>query len=401
MYLPYEECQEVITSGKNRFTSIEFIVGSKCQNACKYCYRVPHQNEGDYYIDPKKVKLYFDNAKEMGLIKTPIGIEIFGGDPLVELNPIMEILLTLKKDAKHFMIPTNAHILENLKERDLFKLYDCADGRIGFSLSVDSPFQEKNRPLSSFGKMQGINKERDWNKLIRMAQKFNLGFHPMLYFETAEEWFNTWKFYRVDNNCHVYLLEVRHGHPNDEKLIEGVYQIAKVIEYCKKHKIKNDFNCTRSSTTPRGLGCSALTCLHIAPNGKGYFCHRVLDRKYEFVDLVTKMVNLRKFIYLNSGLHYKNSHTCMSCPIRETCGSVCVGMVEEYWSNYGCIGVPIYSQCKYFLLKYGFLSKIDLQWKKNNSNINQQKLDELVFKYFGNDIYEKLCDRLSNDKDLI
>ena len=69
MYIDYKEVKDEIKK-YNRHTSVEFIIGNKCQNACKYCYRTAYQNQGPVIaMSLDKMKLFYDNAIEMGLIE--------------------------------------------------------------------------------------------------------------------------------------------------------------------------------------------------------------------------------------------------------------------------------------------------------------------------------------------
>lgn len=369
--IDYKKCQEIFTSENNKTTSVEFILGTQCQNSCAYCYRRIYQYDNPISpISISKLRLYFNNAKEMGLIHTPIILELFGGDPIVDLIYFKNLLSEFKDDVEYFLVPSNGRILENLKDEDIDELIEASGKKLSISLSVDSPIQEPiKRPLSLLGQMQGFTDSRNWDRLIYLAKKYGWGFHPMFDFNNVDEWFNIFKYF-VDNEVAVYLLEVRHP-VTDNQAIKGAIQIGKIMKFVKEYKIDFKFNAIDAHIIPRGLGCSALTTLTINTDGKTYFCHRLLKERYAIADLVTKEIDPTKYIMYSSGFDHKNSHYCMNCPLRISCGGYCVGMVDEYWDRYGVESIPILSICKYYLLKSYILTQIDEGWKSLNLDLDK------------------------------
>jgi len=400
MYIDYKEVKDEIKK-YNRHTSVEFIIGNKCQNACKYCYRTAYQNQGPVIaMSLDKMKLFYDNAIEMGLIdELTEDLELFGGDPIIDIDYFNSVLKEFNTKFKSIVVPTNARVLENITDQEIDNMYVNADGKLCFSLSIDGPVVENiNRPLSKFGKMHGFHQERDWSRLLHLTNKYHLGWHPMLDFNTSETWFDTWKWF-VDNNQWVYLLEVRHGCNDDNKIIEGVYQLAKILKYCELNNIPNTFNTTKLATTGRGLPCSALTGLYVHYDGGCYFCHRVLEERFKYADLITKKININNYIALRAGFDFRNNIVCMSCPIRDYCSSMCVGAINEYWGKNGCISIPIPSTCKYFVLKYAYLSyKFPKAWPLPEKIRHQ--LNETISHIFPKDIFKILDKRMENDNDL-
>lgn len=393
----YSEVKDEIKK-YNRLTGVEFIIGTKCQNACRYCYRVPYQNNGPYIdMSIENMKLYYNNALEMGLISDDMPrLEIFGGDPIIDIDYFKSIVSEFKNKFRAILIPTNGRVLENVSDYEIEELLKASDNKLKISLSVDGPLMENiQRPLSNFGKMQGFKQERNWNRLIYLSKKYRWGFHPMLWLEYPETWFETFKWF-VDNNLYVYLLEIRHGHQNDSNLIEGVYQLAKIAKYCSENKIDTrPLNTVRTSKIPRGLSCSALTTLFINTDGCAYFCHRLFKSQFKIADLKTKEINLNNYIALNAGFNFRNSPTCMMCPIRNHCPGPCIGMIDEYWDRQGAVSTPIPSMCKYNLLKTGYFihRKIDT-WETVG---NDEDINIAVYANFGSDIYDKLDERLEKD----
>jgi len=396
--LSYIEVKDEIKQ-YNRFTSVEFIIGTKCQNACKYCYRVPYQNLGSYIdMSIENMKLYYNNAVEMGLISNNnLQLELFGGEPIIDLDYFKNALIEFKDKFNNIIIPTNGRILENLTDYEIEDLINASDNKMHISLSVDGPLMENiQRPLSNFGKMQGFKQNRNWDRLIYLSKKYDWGFHPMFWLEYADAWFDTFKWF-IDNDVHPYLLEVRHGHYDDSKLIEGVYQLAKIIEYCIKYNIDiKKLNTTKLGIVHRGLTCSALTTLCINTDGCVYFCHRLLKPQFKIADLKTKEININNYIALGAGFDFRNFTSCISCPIRQYCCGPCIGMLDEYWDKRGAISIPIPSMCKYNLLKIGYFSY--RKYKTWDFITDTNKIHTAVFANFGHDIYHKLDKRLDNDE---
>jgi len=375
----------------SRFSTMEFIVGTKCQNACRYCYRTRFQNEGPILpLNRERMRIYFDNAREMGLIDRPNQIEFFGGDPMIDMDAFNGWVDEFKQDTNFFSIPTNGRMLERLSDIHIQEMIDnAAPAKLMFSLSIDGISEPFNRPLSAFGHMQGFKQGRDWKRVFDMAKKFHMGFHPMLDFEEVYDWFNVWNFFQKEG-VHLYLLEVRHPVDEKEKLVQGVVEIAKILKTCKEKNIPNTFNTTQPHTTMRGLPCSALTNLSINTDGKVYFCHRLLNEKYLIADVVTKQINMRKFVALGAGYNFHNSASCMQCPIRNVCPTMCVGAMDEYWN--GAMSTPIPSVCAYYLLKYSALTMMFEEWKQLSFD-----LDEAIHAckhYFGDNVYDSLMEKV-------
>lgn len=379
----WQDLSEVRSLMDCHYNNVEFVFSNKCQKACTYCYRVRHQNEGPVFpMSPDDMKRYLDTILKYQLVDTPTDFELFGGDPMLDLSTLSEYLKVMEPVAKHITLPTNGLILENIHDDTIQDLIDTSGGKLFFSLSTDGPVEDIQRPLSKFGKMQGFQQKRNWDRLFHIAEKFNAGFHPMLTFEHADKWFEIWDFFRK-NTTNLYLLEVRHPIENLQNAIEGVCQIAKIILTCEKENIKNNFNGTHPSITDRGMSCSALNSLMVHYTGKSYFCHRLLSPKYEIFDFTKEKVDLRKYHLLNTAWHHSNSPTCMKCPIRTVCPGQCQGAIDEYWE--GAIGTPIPSVCHYYLLKYYVLSKLSTVWNLEQY-VNYDVLEKLVCSIYGNDI---------------
>ena len=357
----------------NRISSIEFVVSEKCQNQCVYCYRVKKHNASNItYVNPEVVELYMENFFEMFNLNTEFtkirGSELFGGDALLDYQKCKQIieLLYYKYKFKNIVIPTNGRMINDLTEHDIQDLiYDRKAGKViaHLSLSVDGIISEKQRPLSKFGKMLGYKENLDYKKLMKLSDKYQMGFHPMLSFDKPETWYETVKFF-VDLKTKPYLLEIRHS--IDRNLIMTcVEQLALIRTYVEqklnKIEAKQCFNTIYPSQIPRGLGCSALTTLTIMPNGDLPFCHRLIDNPWVYGNLALKQIDISKAVTLISGYHHANHPDCIKCPVRRICSGQCAGASYEYW---GDPWIPISSICDYTICKFYILSQLFDDWGK-------------------------------------
>ncbi len=394
----YKDCQDIITDPRfNNIDTLELIIGTKCQNACSYCYRVREQCNGPIIGMPvSRAKMYIDNAIEMGIIKKGIpSIEIFGGDPIVDIDYFKDLLCLLKDYTQFILAPTNGRIIERLKDKDIEDIFDAADGRLALSWSVDSPFQENNRGLSQFGVMQGMVQERDWDRIFYLSKKYNIGFHPMLSFETVNDWYNTWDFF-VSNGANCYLLEVRHPMTR-EQMIEGIFQLAKIKKESIKRNLTYRFNTIDTSYSYRGMSCSGQTTCSINTDGCMYFCHRLINERFKIADFNTKEIDPSKFVMWNGLYTRRNQPICMSCPIREVCSNMCLGAVFEYWGSNGAVTVPIPSVCQYFLLKNYIFSLFFKDWEEFiNTYVDVNYLEAAVYGNFSKEVIENLKRRIED-----
>jgi radical SAM protein with 4Fe4S-binding SPASM domain len=383
-----EELRDVVERKfLNRRTSLELIISEKCQNACKYCYRrFKHDKSSIFTVEPSVVEKHIENFLKLFNYSNPeefFGsrhVELYGGDPLLSYKQSMDVFEVVDKFKPKFIsIPTNARLVSELSEYDIEKLLNHVETPVHLSLSVDGMPSEGNRPLSKIGKMLDYENIINYNHLYKMALKYNFGFHPMLYFDTVEKWFDTVKYFYENFKIVPYLLEIRHS-LNKEVAIEAVIQLLKIREYYQKinERAVEMSNTIRASIVPRGLGCSALTTITIMPNGDMPFCHRVIDSPWVYGN-VNYGVDVSKMISMTSVYDHRNVPECFACPIRDMCSGQCGGACYEYW---GSPWIPIPSVCDYIKLKaYVFSLKYDDWYRCVEKNKDELKSD--VIKVYG------------------
>lgn len=380
----------------NRMTSIEYIISEKCQNNCKYCYRTyKHNRSPIFHLKSLQVKIITERLLALfGKTKEeffgPRYIELYGGDPLIDYKNIIEILQVISTyGPKHFTFPTNARLISELTDYDIETFLNCVPQPIYLSFSVDGDPSESNRPLSKFGKMLAYNEKINYDRLYNIAKKYGGGFHPMLRFDINDKWLDTVKFFFETYNIIPYLLEIRHS-LSKEMAINSVRELVGIRDYYESMKMDKDTlrraNTISASICPRGLGCSALTTLHILPNGDLPFCHRLIDPPWIWGN-VHYNINLSKAVSYRSIYDHRNVPDCIACPVRITCSGHCLGACYEYW---GDPWMPIPSVCDYIRLKHYVFSHKYSDWKDIINNVNINELQKSVYKKFGEEEVKKL-----------
>ena len=129
----YTKCKDIISDPRfNKIVNCELVIGTKCQNACKYCYRVHKQHEGPIIGMPiDRARLYIDNAIEMGLLEEKThSFDIFGGDPIVDIDYFKALCKLISPYCKEIHVPTNARLLERIKDQDIDEIVEAADGKV-------------------------------------------------------------------------------------------------------------------------------------------------------------------------------------------------------------------------------------------------------------------------------
>jgi len=392
----------------NRLSSIEFVVSEKCQNSCKYCYRVKkHAASSVQYINPENIHIYMENWKEMfneEPSKDGIRIaELFGGDATVSYSKFKKVTEILINDYKfrYVTIPTNARLLNELHSYDIDNLFENIPAKsVIFSLSVDGNPADSQRPLSKYGKMLAYEEKINYDKIIEISKKYGYGFHPMLSFENTEIWEDAINFF-FDRDVFPYLLEIRHPLYSNKQILDCVYHLAKIRIFFEnkikdketRERLVRKLNTVSLSKTPRGLGCSAHTTATIMPNGDLPFCHRVVDKPWVMANLLTKEMDISKIVTLVSGHHHKNHPNCINCCIREVCSGQCAGASYEYW---GDPWIPINSICKYLKLKNWVFFKLFDDWNiKNQNELDYKQLDKEIKNIFSNQELKNIMDTLN------
>ena len=378
----------------NRTKSVELIINEKCQNACTYCYRrVKHNKSSVFLVEPNIVKKHlenlFDLIQEDG--KTFLknrAIELFGGDPLLDyahFKKILKIVDAYKPEC--IILPTNARLVSELTEYDLINLISSIETKVSLSLSVDGGPSDNNRPLSKVGRMLMYEEKVNYAHLFNLAKKFGYGYHPMLSFSQVNNWFDTIKFFLDEFNVVPYLLEIRHA-LSRENSIEAVIQLIKIRNFYESidKSLVDKANTIRASRVPRGIGCSALTCIYIMPTGDIPFCHRLIDPPWVYGN-VNYGIDITKAIALTSVYDHRNLPDCIICPIKIICSGQCQGACYEYW---GDPWMPIPSVCDYFRLKSYMFHLLYSDWKRmfQQSNVDIDLLHKNIIDHFGKDIIE-------------
>jgi radical SAM protein with 4Fe4S-binding SPASM domain len=306
----------------------------------------------------------------------PFKIDLFGGEPLLQLDLVEYVLQKAAKDPQIFLvnIPNNGWVASTYPEeiKRLYKKY----GKLNLSFSVDGPYvEEKQRPSLPEYKHLKL----DYDNLFKLyGEGYLCGFHPMVYAPTVHTLFDTFKFF-VDNvrlvrgkdhpvGDDLFLLQVRNGGTwHDDRINTLIEESWKCINYIQKENInlgETQFNLFRTpGMVKRGLTCSFQTQLTVAWDGSIYPCHRLIypDLKIGSIHDLENM-DCNKFLFFYY-FHRNNNLICHKCkfPInQEYCAGGCLGAQLEFW---GDLAIPIPDVCK-MLLRYQNEVRIKLPWNK-------------------------------------
>ena len=391
----------------SRISSIELVTSEKCQNDCSYCYRTNKHNKSSFYAmngqRAHNLLRRFLNLFELDdEFFQDRSMELFGGDGLLDYKLSLEVLKVLNSfKPKNISIPTNGRLVSELAEYDVVKLLSsCDNTNLSLSLSVDGTLGSDTRKLSKIGHMLGYEEKINYDKLFKLAKKYEWGYHPMLPFNESDRWIEVVKFFYESYGVVPYLLEIRHPLAKED-IIKSVKNLVLVRDFYEsilkdyddkdKNKILSRANTIRASQCPRGIGCSGLTTLNIMPNGDLPFCHRVIDPPWVMGNVDDFNFDISKLVNFRAGYDHRNHPICMACPIRKTCSGLCQGACYEYW---GDPFMPIRSICNYILLKNWVFSRIYNDWKAMlETSIDESLLEKEVYKIFSKDVINSLIGR--------
>ncbi len=359
--------------------SAEFILNSKCDLACKYCYFNKHSKE--YFPagteDSKSVLANTDAFLNfMWDNKFLLSIDLFGGEILSQsighevLDRILSFVESGKRIVSRVIIPTNMNFLFNEDLTDsiesLIERGKKVNVPVLLSASVDGIFMEENRPPKTKSKKRNAE---FYDKLFSFVKKYNFAFHPMVYSNQIEKWKDNFlwfqrQFEKYDINWkNIYLLEVR----NQEWTVEQCIALKDFMEFLVHwlwNKSENDddfianilgktFNILNNPfiTIGRGLGCSIQSALQIRMGDLTIVpCHRLMYNFLEAGKFIVEDGNITGIEAMNFaallGIHttgFKTFAVCEVCPIKHLCTGGCLGAQLEAT---GDMFTPIPSMCR-------------------------------------------------------
>jgi radical SAM protein with 4Fe4S-binding SPASM domain len=343
--------EKIITSVFNDplFLRLELILSPECNLSCAYCYMKRHNLKG---CSPQMPKEIIDQAIATfrSYRKTPFQIDLFGGEPLLQIDLVRYVLETTKDDPMVALvnIPTNGYVASTYPKEvgELLTTFP----KLCLSFSVDGPYTDpyQRKPLEEYSHLR-----IDYDNLFHLFAEHpqQCGFHPMIYAETTDQLFNTFKFF-VDNikRCGppdtpvgdvLYLLQVRNGNTWTKERVDWLIDESfRCISYVRERHInpgETKFNFLRGiGKVKRGLTCGLQTQLTVSWDGSLYPCHRLIYPEFRYGHISSLLeVNLEKLL-LFYYYHRNNNLICRRCNFdsdKETCMGGCLGAQYEYWGD--------------------------------------------------------------------
>ncbi len=340
-----------ISNKKKTFapTGLTLMVSQECNLKCKYCY-----GDGGEYCN--RGKMDFSTAKKAinYLIKiaptNKIGICFFGGEPLMNLKLIKDVLNYTKELKKtinkqfHFSMTTNGTLVTQ-EIKNIIKKY-----RISLTISLDGK-REMNDANRYYPNGRGVyntiknniknlsddlvvratlappnlNIKESINHLIK-----DLKINEVAWAEAdnllTEEDFDLLKdsYYNLIEELREYILEKRYN------------------EVKKYHMFLNTLK-KFSTDGIRIKGCGAgNNMIAIGIDGKVYPCHRFVGIEKYVLNDVNNIKEINNDFFNNVDLI--NFRECDYCIARNICGGACVN--ENFYAT-GNINTPSKKHCNY------------------------------------------------------
>ena len=420
----WKEINPNLNSEKSQFFygnygSLELDFTDCCSSYCAYCYVKQHGKEYFPNNELKNPKIIYENSKILfkwlSENKFTPKIEMFGGDVLVQNVTYDIIPLILDYSAKgtpiarSIVIPTNMDFLFNDKKTRLIEEYIKISQEVNtpifLSASIDGKLMEENRPIKD---KRCIRDDHYYDRLFKFAQKYRIGFHPMVYSQNIEKWKDNFlwfqemfqKYNLPPNN--MYLLEVRNKEWNEEEckelynfmkfLIKWVFDVIKNKENPIRQFFQNhwSFNILSSlfSNVGRGLGCSLQSAIYLRLGDLTAFpCHRLFYdhfKLFSFVKENNKIIDIEAhnpelYICTNS-LESKNQPMCEQCLINEMCSHNCLGSSYE---GMGDVFIPQPSVCRMEFYKIlGILDGLkDINYLDNILNVITKEKKNAILRF--------------------
>lgn len=328
------------------YTSVELMLSPECNLQCAYCYMKRHNKSNK---SPKMSKEVID--KTIQVFKDhkqgSFRIELFGGEPLLQLD-LVEYVAQITKDdpqIESITMPTNGYVVCSDYDTIINLLRNYP--KIFLSLSVDGPYAD---PIQRPPREDYAHLKLDYDKLFSLFyETLRCGFHPMVYAETVQYLYQTFVFF-VEHLSQsptpigdvLYLLQVRNGGTwTDERIDTLISESKKCLEYIKEHNInpgESKFNMFQGHhTITRGLTCSLQTTLDVDWNGDIYPCHRLIYPQF-YIGSIFDFDNLdvSKFAFFQY-YHRHNNLVCQECKFAPSqlhyCTGGCLGAQYEYWKD--------------------------------------------------------------------
>ena len=344
------------------FHILELILSPECNLQCTYCYMKRHNlKHQSSKMDKETIAYAVATMKRYRTI--PFQVDLFGGEPLLQLDLVEYVLELTKDDPMVYLvnIPTNAYVVANYPN-EIQRLYHHYP-KLALSFSIDGPYSDpiQRRPLPEYSHLK-----MDYDVLFALYhERYRCGFHPMIYAETVHYLFDTFKFF-VENVLKgespdlevgeaVYFLQVRNGNTWTKDRVDTLIEESKrCLEYIKANRINGGqtrFNFLRPGKVARGLTCSLQTQLTVAWDGKLYPCHRLIYPEFLYGDIFhIEAIDISKFLLFHY-FHRNNNLICSNCRAFDDKGYCCGGCLGAQYEYWGDPFIPIPDVC-YMLRRF-------------------------------------------------
>jgi uncharacterized protein len=159
-----------VTFKTNKPRALRITLGHGCNYDCSYCMQKDIGNPNER---PKNENLdtLIDQIRNNLDLSELIRIELWGGEPFLYWNDMVQLMLELDGEGRHFYISTNASGLAQ-KHVDFFKSLTSV---VTMGISHDGPMQELLRGKNPLEKKADIIKQLD-----DMHPKFQFSFNPVV-----------------------------------------------------------------------------------------------------------------------------------------------------------------------------------------------------------------------------
>jgi len=324
-------------------TSIELVLSPECNLQCTYCYMKRHNKGKDSPVMSREVI-----TQAILLFKTltkrqkTFRIDLFGGEPLMQLD-LVEFVLAVTKDdplISNITIPTNAYFIDKYVE-DLLENFP----KLHLSLSIDGPIWDPKfrQPRDEYRHLK-----LDYDYLIGLYHRFKprVGFHPMIYAEGVEDFLPTFKYFLTaindrspDFDEFLYLLPVRNPgtwtRDRIRTLIESLREWYAFIRENGYSYGEGRYNILTFPRVTRGATCAIQMQLTVIWDGDLYPCHRLIYPQYRYGNVFDypnwEFNRFFPFYFYHRG----NAVICRKCPIddRSKCIGGCLGAQYEYYGD--------------------------------------------------------------------
>jgi uncharacterized protein len=333
-------------------------VSHTCNANCKYCYASKgkyfyKEDEKDIYMNEDVAKAAVNFLFEFSNGKKKLGIQFFGGEPLMSFNVIRKTVEYANKIAQSKKVKISYGITTNfyLATKEIIDFLNHNDFSVLISIDGDNFIQKFMRPPQSDNSFEFLWKNLKYayftfkNPRKIFVRSTITSFYPFPY-EISKYFYN---------NTPIRNISISIVSSNDKKLVldeenKIIYAIQnqRLADLYVKSLYKNDwFNVINFTSYIKmiydangGYKCNmGNASVNIDPKGDVYLCQWLIGNdkfKLGNINSVNK-IDFLKGIRNNKYLHEINvmrKPFCKDCWARHLCGGGCMGRAFTYYNNH-------------------------------------------------------------------